>query len=241
MVQMDRLALIDDDEELRKLAAAHLRDNGFELAEFNCAAALLGAWAPGRYALFVVDIVMPGEDGLSLLRRLRERGEQAPVLMLSARSDETDRVVGLEIGADDYLSKPFSPRELVARVRALLRRSRMAPQHGQGRSISRIRFGPWTLDTVARQLEQEGQPVLSLSGIEYKLLSFFLEQPGRVFSRDEISEALRGHEADPSDRSIDLLMSKLRRKLGDDARQQQWIKTVRGEGYVLSTRVSQEG
>jgi two-component system, OmpR family, response regulator len=236
---MDRLALIDDDDELRGLAAAHLRDNGFELAEFNRAAALLSAWAPARFDLFVVDIVMPGEDGLTLLRRLRERGERAPILMLSARSDETDRVVGLEIGADDYLAKPFSPRELVARVRALLRRSRMAPQLGRSGAVSRISFGPWTLDTVARQLEQEGRPVLSLSGIEYKLLTYLLEQPGRVCSRDEICEALRGHEVDPSDRSIDLLMSKLRRKLGDDARQQQWIKTVRGEGYVLSTRVHQ--
>ncbi|MCZ8175989.1 MAG: response regulator transcription factor [Burkholderiaceae bacterium] len=232
---MKRIALIDDDRELRELVGAGLAQHGFEVDPFADADAFWSGWSLGRWDLVVLDVMLPGQDGFTIARLLRERGEQAPILMLTARTDETDRVVGLEVGADDYLTKPFGPRELVARVRALIRRSQMSERRGP---LSRIDFGRWTLDTVTRQLEDSDGTVVSLSGIEFKLLALLLEQPGHVRSRDEISLRLYCRDAAPLDRSVDLLMSKLRAKLSDDAREPRLIKTVRGEGYVLATRAA---
>jgi two-component system OmpR family response regulator len=235
---MAHIALLDDDDELRHLVSDHLRAQGYAISDFRDGNAMWREWSPGRWDLYILDVMLPGEDGLTLARRLREKHDLAPILMLTARSDETDRVVGLEVGADDYMAKPFGPRELVARVRALLRRARLGERQG---ALSRIRFDRWTLDTVTRQIESNAGLTVALSGIEYKLLAFLLEHPGRVRSRDEIMKRLHGRDADPYNRSIDLLVGKLRQKLGDDARDPRLIKTVRGEGYVLSTRASDIG
>jgi two-component system OmpR family response regulator len=231
------LALVDDDAELRSLVAAHLKGHGFEVRCFDTAEALLAAGEQSHYDLYILDLMLPGMDGLWLARLLRERGNRSPILMLTARTDETDLVVGLEVGADDYVGKPVRPRELVARVRALLRR---AADPGRSRGVSpRAQFGTWTLDRVQRQLRSSNGTVHSLSGIEFKLLELLLGHPGRVWSRDQIMDHLHGREASPTDRSIDLLVSKLRIKLGDNARDPRLIKTVRGEGYVLAAPVSQ--
>jgi DNA-binding response OmpR family regulator len=183
--------------------------------------------------------MMPGDDGLKLCRELRVGKHKAtPVLMLTARNEETDRIVGLEMGADDYLTKPFSARELLARINAVLRRTRMLPPNLQISESSRlIGFGQWRLDTSARHLLDEVDTVVALSGAEYRLLRVFLDHPQRVLSREQLLNLTQGREADVFDRSIDLLVSRLRQRLLDDAREPAYIKTVRSEGYVFSLPV----
>jgi two-component system OmpR family response regulator len=196
------------------------------------------ALAAGRVDLVVLDLMLPGEDGLSLCRRLRASSE-LPVLMLTAKSEPFDRVLGLEMGADDYLAKPFEPRELLARIRSVLRRARALPA-GPAAPPRRYRFAGWALDATARQLLSPQGVVVALSGAEYRLLQVFLEHPNRVLSRDQLMDWLQGREAGPFDRSIDLRVSRLRQKLGDDARTPALIKTLRSEGYVLAAAVEAE-
>jgi DNA-binding response OmpR family regulator len=189
--------------------------------------------------LIVLDIMMPGDDGLRLCRELRVgRHKATPVLMLTARNEETDRIIGLEMGADDYLTKPFSARELLARINAVLRRTRMLPPILRISESSRlIGFGQWRLDTSARHLLDTEDTVVALSGAEYRLLRVFLDHPQRVLSREQLLNLTQGREADVFDRSIDLLVSRLRQRLQDDAREPAFIKTVRNEGYVFSLPV----
>jgi two-component system OmpR family response regulator len=189
--------------------------------------------------LIVLDLMLPGEDGLVLCRELRaSKFRTVPVLMLTARDEEADRIVGLEMGADDYLPKPFAVRELIARIRAVLRRTRMLPPGMEvSESVQMLGFGDWRLDTVARHLLDENGTMVALSGAEYRLLRVFLDHPQRVLTRDQLLNLTQGRQADPFDRSIDLLVSRLRQRLQDVAREPRYIKTLRSEGYVFSAAV----
>ncbi len=192
-------------------------------------------WPLGRYHLVVLDIMMPGESGLDFARWLRGQSN-VPIVMLTAMGEETDRIVGLELGADDYVPKPFNPRELVARVRAILRRA-----NGEGPAVETdqrpIRFSGWMLEPSRRRLLSEDGTEVALTGGEYELLLALLERPNRVLTRDMLMDLLRGRQAGPFDRAIDVAVSRLRRKLEDDGRNPNLIKTVRGGGYVLATTV----
>jgi len=179
----------------------------------------------------VLDLMLPGEDGLSLTRHLKAQSD-VPVLMLSARGEEVDRVIGLEVGADDYLPKPFGPRELLARLRALLRRPH-AVAAAVPTTEARPVFGPFQLDTVGHRLLRDGQEV-ALTSAEYELLATFVAHPGRVLSRDWLIDRLKGYDRDPFDRSIDSRVTRLRRKVETDATHPCYIRTVRGEGYLFN-------
>jgi two-component system OmpR family response regulator len=182
--------------------------------------------------------MLPGEDGLAICRDLRTRSH-VPIIMLTARGEDVDRIVGLELGADDYLPKPFNPRELLGRIRAVLRRTAHAPRDPSPETVRSFTFSNWKLDTTTRALtDAEGKEV-ALSGAEYRLLAVLLSSANRVLSRAQLTELLRGREADPFDRSIDVRVSRLRQILGDDARAPQIIKTVYGEGYVVGVPVQQ--
>jgi len=195
----------------------------------------------------VLDIMMPGEDGLSLCRNLRASDSpnaSTPVLMLTARGEDMDRIIGLEMGADDYLPKPFVPRELFARVRAILRRARALPPNMAATPTEQIRelhFAHWRLDTIARHLIDQDETIVALSGAEFRILSIFLAHPQKILSRDQLMELTQGREADVFDRSIDLLISRVRQRLNDNAREPAIIKTVRNEGYVLACEVTPVG
>ena len=182
--------------------------------------------------LIILDLMLPGDDGLLLCKTLRTKYE-TPVIMLTARGDEADRIVGLEIGADDYLPKPFSPRELLARIKVVLRRARSLPENLKPDEARALRFAEWRLDTVSRHLVSPAGVVTPLSGSEYRLLRIFLRHANRVLTRDQLMDLMQGRETEPFERSIDVQVSRLRRRLGDDAREQGIIKTVRNEGYVL--------
>jgi two-component system OmpR family response regulator len=236
METQDHILIVDDDAEIRNLLGDYLRKNGYRASVASDGKAMWAALARGKVDLIVLDLMLPGEDGLALCRRLRA-GSDMPVIMLTARGEETDRVVGLEMGADDYLAKPFSPRELLARIKSVLRRFRSLPRSLRADDARSIAFAGWRLDVVARHLVSPEGVVTSLSGAEYQLLRIFLSHPNHVLSRDQLMVLSKGREADPSDRSIDLRVSRLRHRLGDDPANPQIIKTVRGEGYVLAAAV----
>ena len=183
--------------------------------------------------------MMPGDDGLTLCRNLRARS-QVPVIMLTARGEETDRIVGLEMGADDYLPKPFNPRELLARIKSILRRTRALPDNLQPDEARRLLFTGWALDTVTRNLHSPAGVVVALSGTEFRLLRIFLAHPNRVLTRDQLIDLMLSRDATPFDRSIDVQVSRLRHRLNDDAAQPAIIKTVRSQGYVLAAEVAAE-
>lgn len=236
MEAVEHILIVDDDRGIRDLLADYLVKNGYRssaVAEGKAAAALL---AQSRVDLIVLDLMLPGEDGLTLCRNLRARSN-IPIIMLTARGDETDRIVGLEMGADDYLAKPFNPRELLARIKGVLRRAGMLPHNLQPDDANSIRFAGWLLDVAARNLIAANGTVVALSGVEYKLLRVFLAHPNRILNRDVLMDLTAGREAEAFDRSIDVQISRIRQRLGDDAREAQIIKTVRGEGYVLAANV----
>lgn len=235
----DHILVVDDDAEIRDLLRDYLNRNGYRTSVAADGRAMWQGLEKIQVDLIVLDVMLPGEDGLALCRRLRERSE-VPVLMLTARGDELDRILGLEMGADDYLPKPFNPRELLARVKTILRRTRALPDNFQAGDVRRYRFRGWTLDTVTRQLLSPDGVVISLSGAEYRLLSIFLQHPNRVLSRDQLMDLIHGREAGPFDRSLDVQVSRLRQRLEDDARNPDIIKTVRNEGYVLAVAVDAE-
>jgi two-component system OmpR family response regulator len=239
MERSPRILIVDDDREIRTLLAEYLEGNGFSTAAAADGPAMRKALEAARADLIVLDLTLPGEDGLSLCRSLRAQSN-VPVIMLTARGEPLDRILGLEMGADDYLPKPFEPRELLARIRSVLRRSVAPAQHAEPAEVQRLRFGEWTLDLGARHLTGQDGVVVALSGAEFRLLRIFLEHPNRVLSREQLLDLTRGPDAEAFDRSIDLQVSRLRQRLGDDARSPRLIKTVRSEGYVLATRVSAE-
>jgi two-component system OmpR family response regulator len=233
------ILIVDDDAEIRSLLSQYLMKNGLRVTAVAEGRAMSRALDAGRVDLVVLDLMLPGDDGLTLCRNLRAKSD-IPVIMLTARGEETDRIVGLEMGADDYLAKPFSARELLARIKAILRRARSLPDNLQPDSARHIRFEEWVLDTVHRQLISAAKVVTPLSGAEYRLLRIFLGHPNRVLNRDQLVDLTQGKEADPLDRSIDVQVSRLRNRLGDDPREPRLIKTVRGEGYVLAVDVTAE-
>jgi len=236
MTNSDHVLVVDDDAEIRNLLREYLQKNGYRV---TAVAEGKGMWMTidaGRVDIVVLDLMLPGEDGLTLCRNLRARSE-VPVIMLTARGEETDRIVGLEMGADDYLAKPFNPRELLARIKSILRRSRSLPDNLQPEEASTIHFAGWTLDLEARNLLSPDGVVVALSGTEYKLMRIFLAHPNRVLNRDQLIDLMLSRDASPFDRSIDVQVSRLRHRLGEGAREPVIIKTVRGEGYVLSVPV----
>jgi two-component system OmpR family response regulator len=236
--QQSHILVVDDDREIRKLLAEYLEKNGFRTSAAADGKGMKRALEQSHIDLIVLDLMMPGEDGLSLCRDLRTRS-RIPVIMLTALGDEVDRIVGLEVGADDYLAKPFSPRELLVRIRAVLRRTQHAPREPVATEVRGYKFGDWQLDTTSRALTNASGTTVSLTGAEYRLLALLLSHPNRVLSRMQLMELMRGRELDPFDRSIDVRISRLRQTLGDDARAPAIIKTVYGEGYVIGVPVEQ--
>jgi two-component system, OmpR family, response regulator len=240
MEKTDHILIVDDDRGIRELIADYLEKNGMRVSLAANGREMRAALENGAPDLIVLDLMMPGEDGLVLCRDLRAgRFRAVPVLMLTARSEETDRIVGLEMGADDYLAKPFAVRELFARIRSVLRRTRMLPPGMQvTETAEMLSFGEWRLDTTARHLLDEEGTLVALSGAEYRLLRVFLDNPQRVLTRDQLLNLTQGRQADAFDRSIDLLVSRLRQRLRDGAREPRYIKTLRNEGYVFSSAVT---
>jgi two-component system OmpR family response regulator len=239
MDHIDHILIVDDDREIRDLVSSYLRKNGLRVTVAADGRQMRAFLDADRVDLIVLDVMMPGDDGLVLCRESRAgKHKTTPVLMLTARNDETDRIVGLEMGADDYLAKPFAARELLARIKAVLRRARMLPPNLQVTEAGQLlTFGEWRLDTVARHLLDGNDTAVALSGAEYRLLRVFLDHPQRILSRDQLLNLTQGREAELFERSIDLLVSRVRQRLRDDAREPAYIKTVRSEGYVLAMPV----
>lgn len=231
-----RILVVDDDPELRIMLRDYLAANGFTVDLAAHGEAMRDCLERQMPQAVILDLMLPGEDGLALARELR-RSSEVPILMLSARGEEIDRVIGLEVGADDYLPKPFSPRELLARLRALLRRARPAPA-GNDSPASKaadeaVRFGPFMLDAAAFRLLRDGQDV-GLSVAEFTLLQALCAHPNRVLSRDQLIDWLKGYERDAFDRSIDVRVARLRRKIEDDPAHPVYIRTIRGQGYLFN-------
>ena len=233
-----RVLVVDDDPALRQLLQDYLGLSGFQVDVAEGGEQMRQQMAQAMPDLVVLDIMLPGEDGLSLTRALRQSGT-VPILMLSARGEEIDRVVGLELGADDYLAKPFSPRELLARVRALLRRAAVPASGSAGADAAhtggRFAFGPFVLDAHARRLLRDGTEVLG-AGAELELLCVLAKHPHRVLSRDDLVTWLKGYERDAFDRSVDVRVTRLRRRIETDPAHPRYIRTVRGEGYLFNPR-----
>ncbi len=234
-----RILIVDDDPELRELLRGYLGGNGYDVDAAGDGAAMRQRIAAAAPDLVILDLMLPGEDGLALCRELRAgRSRPLPILMLTARGEDTDRIVGLEMGADDYLPKPFNPRELLARIRSILRRAgENAAREAPARAFA---FAGWTLDLGARHLVGADGVVVPISNGEFKLLRAFAENPFRVLTRDQLMDVLAGREAGPFDRSVDVMVHRLRRRLDDDAREPQLIKTVRSEGYMLAADVERQ-
>ena len=234
MDRTDHVLVVDDDAELRKLLGEYLERSGFRVSLATDGREMRSALEASPPDIVVLDVMLPGDSGLTLCRDLRA-GSSLPVIMLTARAEEIDRILGLEMGADDYLAKPFSPRELLARIKSILRRTRALPPTQS--DAHRLRFAGWTLDLDARQLVAPDGVVVALSGAEFRLLSVFAEHPNRVLDRNQLMDLTVGRDGTPFDRSIDVQVSRLRVRLRDDAREPRIIKTVRSEGYVLAAAV----
>ena len=230
--------IVDDDVEIQELLCRYLSDFGFDAVGVGDGEEMRAAMTMRAFDVILLDLMLPGEDGLVLCRELRERSD-IPIIMLTARGEASDRVVGLELGADDYVVKPFDTRELVARIHTILRRSK--PQQVAEKEATQsehIAFADWKLDPTMRQLMSPQQMVVPLSNAEFRLLWAFLESPRKVLSRDQLMDAARGRFACAFDRSIDLLVSRLRQKIKDNPKNPRLLKTVRGEGYLFDVAVS---
>jgi two-component system, OmpR family, response regulator len=240
MSTADHILVVDDDTEIRALLQEYLSQQGFRVTAVRDGRDMEQAMEDVRFDLVVLDLMLPGEDGVSLCRKLRTRST-LPVIMLTARGEEADRIAGLETGADDYLPKPFNPRELLARIKSVLRRARTLPAELTPDEVREFRFGGWRLATPTRQLLSPDGVVVPLSGAEYRLLCIFLQHPNVVLNREQLTEMLRGRElAMPFDRSIDVQVSRLRQRLRDDGHEPGFIRSVRGEGYVFAQTVEMD-
>lgn len=235
----DHILVVDDDPEIRELLSDYLGAAGYHTHTAANGEEMMRIAEGCRIDLIVLDLMLPGEDGLTLCRNLRVRSN-VPVIMLSARGALLDRIVGLEMGADDYLPKPFDPRELLSRIKVILRRARSMPVSGELDSAPILRFAGRRLDTHARQLHSPTGLVIGLGGSDYRVLHTLLRHPNRTLSRDFLVDRVYGKERSPFDRAIDVCVSRLRNHLEDDARSPQLIKTVRNIGYLLAADVMQE-
>ncbi|WP_337015131.1 response regulator [Leclercia sp. AS011] len=240
METTDHILVVDDDRDIRELVVDYLLKSGYRATGAANGKEMRAVLDKQAVDLVVLDIMMPGDDGLTLCRQLRSgQHKDLPILMLTARHDDMDRILGLEMGADDYVVKPFVARELLARIKAILRRFRTLPPNLQVTEAGRIiAFGEWQLDTSARHLLDATGTIVALSGAEYRLLRVFVDHPQRVLTRDQLLNLTQGRDAELFERSIDLLVSRVRQRLNEDARTPLYIKTVRSEGYVFSMPVS---
>lgn len=239
MNESPHILVVDDDREIRTLLSDYLAKNGFRTSAAADGAAMRHILEKMHIDLVVLDVMMPGDDGLKLCRELRA-GSQIPVIMLTALGEEVDRIVGLEVGADDYLPKPFSPRELLGRIKAVLRRTAHRPRDPDPATVRAYTFADWRLDLTSRTLTHGDGSTVALSGAEFRLLAVLLAQGNRVVARTQLMELLRGRELEPFDRSIDVRISRLRQTLRDDARAPRIVKTVYGEGYAIGVPVQNE-
>jgi two-component system OmpR family response regulator len=234
------ILIVDDHREIRELVGRALTREGFRVTAVGEGKAMQRALIDSHIDLILLDLMLPGEDGLSLCRRVRADSD-VPIIMLTAKGEEVDRVIGLEMGADDYLPKPFGSRELIARIRAVLRRSRHAPAPSDPPPATpRYRFDRWSLTTDTRELQRDDGVAVPLSTGEYELLLALVERPQRVLSRDQLLDLARGRAATVFDRSIDTQVSRLRKKLEHDAAEPRIIKTIWGGGYMFAAAVSKE-
>lgn len=236
MSKPPHILVIEDDREINTLVARYLRSNGYRVTALGDGRDVDRRMDGGRIDLIVLDLMLPGEDGLSVCKRLRTHS-QVPIIMLTARGDEVDRILGLEIGADDYLSKPFNPRELLARIRAVLRRSAMAALRPDSQGTRVLAFLGWQIDRVVREVRNAEGARVVLTDAEFGLLQAFCERPGRVLSRDQLLDVTQGRSAGIFERSIDILVSRLRRKIERDPHHPSMIKTVRSGGYLFTPEV----
>ncbi|HSW05910.1 response regulator transcription factor [Aquabacterium sp.] len=253
MTSTQHIAVLDDEPDITQLLAGYLQGHGFRVTQVHSGRALMALMPVDAPALVLLDLGLPGEDGFTIARQLREHW-RCGLVIVTGRGDAVDKVVGLEVGADDYVTKPFDLRELVARIKAVLRRLVPAePAHAAASAVShklphtlphtlphnkRFAFAGWLLDTAARRLSPAQGPEVPLTSGEFDLLCTFVQHPGRVLSRDFLLEATRGREAGPFDRTIDVQVGRLRKKLEADAEDPQIIKSVRGAGYILVPPVS---
>ncbi len=235
-VRTPHVLVVDDDRDIRDLLSRFLARSGLRVSAARDAREMDLRLRDSRIDVVVLDLMLPGKDGLTICRELRA-GSRLPVIMLTAMGEATDRIVGLEVGADDYLAKPFEPRELLARIRAVLRRSEAA---GPARdpAVQTLRFSGWQLDVTRRRLTADDGTLVSLSGAEFDLLQALAERPRRTLSRDQLLDLTRGRAAVPFDRSVDVLVSRLRRKVEANPQSPELILTVRGGGYLLAAEVT---
>ncbi|MBV7416501.1 MULTISPECIES: response regulator [Aeromonas] len=233
------ILVVDDHSEIRDLLKRFLEQHGMRVSCARDGKEMKRLLDEREFDLLVLDLMMPGEDGLTLCRELRVKS-RLPIIMLTAMGEETDRIIGLEMGADDYLAKPFNPRELLARIKAVMRRTQADPQPAPEALTRDLRFDRWLLDINRRELVDEEGVGLSLSTAEFDLLRVFLERPQRVLSRDQLLDLARGRETVAFDRAIDTLVSRLRRKLERDPKNPELIKTIWGGGYLFAADVTQE-
>lgn len=233
MERTPHILVVDDDREIRDLLARFLRKHDFRVDVAADGKDMDLQLATGHFDLIVLDLMLPGEDGLAICRRLRG-SHNIPIIMLTALGDEADRIVGLEVGADDYLPKPFNPRELLARMRAVLRRAENFAKPDDGDKPRRFSFADWTIDIAARELRDPTGAMMSLTSGEFDLLECFINHPQKILNRDQLLDLTKGRAAGPFDRSVDVQLSRLRRKIEEDAKNPRIIKTVRNGGYYLA-------
>ncbi len=235
MSDAQHVAILDDDPEIRSLLEQNLRGAGFEVSTASNGRDLKTILEHQTIDLIVLDLMLPGEDGLTICRELRAESN-IPIIMLTAMTHEADRIIGLEMGADDYLTKPFSPRELVARIKATLRRQGMVTTQSEDRRRTAM-FEGWKLDVVRRELRDPDDVLVDLTSGEFDLLAALIERPNRLMTRDLLLDITKGRQADVFDRSIDITISRLRQKIEEDPKNPQFIKTVRGKGYIFSAEI----
>ncbi|MDF1671624.1 MAG: response regulator [Roseovarius sp.] len=238
MKHTPHIMIVDDSPEIRNAVGKYLEKNGMRITKAGDAVEMDTKLATGQYDLVILDVMMPGEDGISICRRLSSEGT-LPILMLTALGEEMDRIVGLEVGADDYLPKPFNPRELLARIKAILRRSKSPKQHAGKLSGRQIAFSNWILDTDSRRLISSDGVEETLTTSEFKLLTVLLERPRMVLSRDQLLDLTAGRAATMFDRTIDNQISRLRRKIENNSARPRIITTVRSGGYCLAADVKE--
>jgi two-component system, OmpR family, response regulator len=240
MIVPDKILVVDDDRDIRALLADYLANHGYAVSVASDGPSMRKALKQERIDLIVLDLTLPKEDGLTLCREVRA-ASATPIIMLTARGEALDRILGLEMGADDYLAKPFEPRELIARIKSVLRRAKALPSNLEAEPVRAFLFAGWKLDVQRHRLEQPDGTIVMLSGAEFRMLKVLIERQGRVLSRDQLMTLAKGRHATSDDRSIDLQISRLRERLDDDAKAPVFIKTVRNSGYVFAVPVQVQG